>query len=115
MGSPVANASVTSPPNAIKLIKSSTSNPIPLPSKSHLKPNGVHRPVKSPPHQPATIEYSSSAPLPPSSSNHVQNGEEDEDVPSHLYEKLPAHTLESDGRGGKVPDYLRMILMCEPP
>jgi hypothetical protein len=70
--------------------------------------NGAHTPSfsKSPPHQSKTIEYTSSAPQPPTS--HAQNGEEDEDVPTHLYEKLPGHLLEN----GK-PDYLRMILMCE--
>lgn len=60
---------------------------------------------KSPTHQTSTIEYTSSAPLPPS--GHAQNGNEDEDFPAHLYEKLPPHMLEN----GK-PDYLRMILMC---
>lgn len=70
--------------------------------------NGDHTPSfsKSPPHQSKTIEYTSSAPQPPTT--HAQNGEEDEDVPTHLYEKLPKHMLEN----GK-PDYLRMILMCE--
>lgn len=63
---------------------------------------------KSPTHQTSTIEYTSSAPIPPSSSIHAQNGEEDEDIPYHLYDRLPSHMLE-DGK----PDYLRMILMCE--
>ncbi|RSH85552.1 hypothetical protein EHS25_003691 [Saitozyma podzolica] len=82
------------------------SKPVPAPAK----PNGtsaIHL-ATSPPHNPTTIEYASSAPLPPSSSKHAQNGEEDEDVPSHLYEKLPEHLL-SDG----TPDYLRMILMSK--
>ncbi|GFZ51813.1 Threonine deaminase [Saitozyma sp. JCM 24511] len=82
------------------------SKPVPAPSK----PNGASSAhlATSPPHNPTTIEYASSAPLPPSSSKHAQNGEEDEDVPSHLYEKLPEHLL-SDG----TPDYLRMILMSK--
>jgi hypothetical protein len=33
-------------------------------------------------------------------------------VPSHLYEKLPEHVMMTDERGRRVPDYLRMILMC---
>lgn len=68
----------------------------------------VHQaPLRSPTHASTTIEYTSSAPLPPSSSAHAQNGEEDEDIPTHLYDRLPSHMLE-DGK----PDYLRMILMC---
>jgi threonine dehydratase len=69
--------------------------------------NGSLSPLaKSPPHNPKTIEYASSAPV-PSSSKHAQDGTEDEDIPTHLYSKLPAHYLENG-----VPDYLRMILMC---
>jgi hypothetical protein len=34
-------------------------------------------------------------------------------VPEHLYEDLPEHFLQVDEKGRKVPDYLRMILMCE--
>lgn len=55
-----------------------------------------------------TLEYASTAPQ--ASSAHAGA---DEDVPAHLYAKLPRQYLER-GRGGKdVPDYLRMILMCE--
>ncbi|OCF45188.1 threonine ammonia-lyase, biosynthetic [Kwoniella heveanensis CBS 569] len=61
---------------------------------------------KSPP---SHMEYTSSAPFPPPSSKHSDN----EEVPSHLYEKLPSHILEDNGRGNKVPDYLRMILMSK--
>ena len=34
-------------------------------------------------------------------------------MPEHLYEDLPEHFLQVDEKGRKVPDYLRMILMCE--
>lgn len=61
------------------------------------------------------MEYSSSAPLPPSASNHAQNGEEDEAVPTHLYDMIPEHMFETNAQGQKVPNYLRMILMCEFP
>ena len=77
------------------------------PSSSSTK--GSHSLSRSPPNH--TLEYSSSAPVPPSSSKH-QNGYPDEPIPSHLYERLPAHLLKQ-GRKGKAPDYLRMILMCE--
>jgi threonine dehydratase len=43
----------------------------------------------------------------------VQNGTEDEDVPSHLYGRLPKHAMVKDEQGREVPDYLKMILMCE--
>lgn len=111
----ISNGSVISFLRLRQAKPSSDTDPLPAPNKPHLHTNGNgnHHLSKSPPHHPSTIEYSSSAPLPPSSSSHVQNGEEDEDIPSHLYGKLPAHALESDGRGGKVPDYLRLILMCE--
>ncbi|KAK8845478.1 threonine ammonia-lyase, biosynthetic [Kwoniella newhampshirensis] len=56
-----------------------------------------------------TIEYTSTAPYPPPSSQHDVN----ETVPSHLYDKLPSHLLEDNGKGEKVPDYLRMILMSK--
>jgi len=74
-------------------------------AKLHI--NGAASPSlsKSPPRQTQTIEYTSTAPAPPSS--HKQDGEEDEDVPTHLYDRLPSHML-IDGK----PDYLRMILMC---
>lgn len=55
----------------------------------------------------------SSAPEPPSSVRHTKNGIADEEVPDHLYEDLPEHFLQTDEKGRKVPDYLRMILMCE--
>ncbi|WRT63734.1 threonine ammonia-lyase, biosynthetic [Kwoniella shivajii] len=61
---------------------------------------------KSPP---SHMEYTSSAPFPPPSSKHDDN----EEIPSHLYEKLPSHLLEDNGKGFKVPDYLRMILMSK--
>jgi hypothetical protein len=54
----------------------------------------------------------SSAPEPPSSVRHTKSGIADEDVPDHLYEDLPEHFLQTDEKGRKVPDYLRMILMC---
>ncbi|WVR03496.1 threonine ammonia-lyase, biosynthetic [Kwoniella sp. DSM 27419] len=61
---------------------------------------------KSPP---SHMEYTSSAPFPPPSSKHQDN----EDVPSHLYEQLPAHMLMDNGKGSKVPDYLKMTLMSK--
>jgi uncharacterized Zn-finger protein len=112
---------------ALDLIVSPTSNPIPPPSNHHLptnlSPPTLTRTLKSKrsgsstsariPPTGSTIEYASSAPLPPSSSNHAQNGEEDEEVPSHLYGRLPKHVLVRDEKGREVPDYLKMILMCE--
>lgn len=83
-------------------------------SSNHLStsPLNSHLLSRSPPHAPP-IDYASSAPVPPSSSKHA-NGVEDEDIPSHLYEMLPEHLMVDAGNGkGKVPDYLRMILMCE--
>jgi len=75
--------------------------------------NGSLSPLaKSPPHNPSTIEYASSAPMPPAAFTHAQDGSDDKDIPYHLYDKLPAHYLEAGPRG-PVPDYLRMILMCE--
>lgn len=87
------------------------------------------------------LEYSSSAPLAtnghtdslPSStktnghlanaSNHSQLEAEQEknytlledqpDVPSHLYSRLPTHFLTKDDQGREVPDYLRMILLSK--
>ena len=38
----------------------------------------------------------------------------DEEVPDHLYDRLPEHLMTTDEKGRKVPDYLKMILMCEP-
>ncbi|WWC85912.1 threonine ammonia-lyase, biosynthetic [Kwoniella dendrophila CBS 6074] len=61
---------------------------------------------KSPP---SYMEYTSSAPFPPPSSKHDDN----EDVPSHLYEKLPEHIMQTNSKGQKVPDYLKMILMSK--
>jgi hypothetical protein len=43
---------------------------------------------------------------------HAADGTEDEAVPSHLYAKLPRNFI-TRGPKGDVPDYLRMILMCE--
>lgn len=107
---------------------SSNPNPIPPPSSHHLPTtstsptilsrtlktarSGSHSSARSPPTG-STIEYASSAPLPPSSSSHAQNGTEDEDVPTHLYGRLPRHVLVKDERGREVPDYLKMILMCK--
>nr|ODN92633.1 threonine ammonia-lyase, biosynthetic [Cryptococcus depauperatus CBS 7841] len=56
----------------------------------------------------AINEYSSAAPMPS-----LPAGHKDEVVPSHLYEKLPAHFLLQDENGNQVPDYLRMILMSK--
>lgn len=56
-----------------------------------------------------TIEYASTAPQ--ASSAHPEG--KDEEVPAHLYEKLPKQYLEKGKNGVDVPDYLRMILMCE--
>jgi hypothetical protein len=33
-------------------------------------------------------------------------------VPDHLYDRLPEHLMTTDEKGRKVPDYLKMILMC---
>lgn len=63
--------------------------------------------ARSPP-QPSVIEYMSTAPQPPSG----KHAQKDEDVPEHLYAELPEHFMRTDG-GRRVPDYLRMILMCE--
>lgn len=69
----------------------------------------AHRPAtqlsKSPP---TTNEYTSTAPIPALPPQHT-----DEAVPSHLYHSLPHHFLVDDAHGRRVPDYLRMILMCE--
>lgn len=82
------------------------------------KPNGLSTPStstahlsRSPPHAPP-IDYASTAPIPPSGSKHV-DGQEDEEVPDHLYSRLPEHLMTTDEKGRRVPDYLRMILMCE--
>ncbi|WWC99320.1 threonine ammonia-lyase, biosynthetic [Kwoniella sp. B9012] len=72
-----------------------------LPSSS-----SSHSFSKSPP---SYMEYTSSAPFPPTSAKHDDN----EDIPSHLYEKLPDHYLKVNGKGQKVPDYLKMILMSK--
>jgi hypothetical protein len=81
------------------------------------KPNGLSSPStstahlsRSPPNAPP-IDYASTAPIPPSGSKHV-NGQGDEEVPDHLYTRLPDHLMMTDEKGRKVPDYLRMILMC---
>lgn len=62
---------------------------------------------------PLQLEYSSSAPMPETPKVHtVANG--DPDVPSHLYERLPQHFLhKEEGSDELVPDYMRMILLCE--
>ncbi|ORX34730.1 tryptophan synthase beta subunit-like PLP-dependent enzyme [Kockovaella imperatae] len=59
-----------------------------------------------------TIEYSSSAPEPPNG-HHASSPNGIDDVPSHLYEKIPKHMMEVDKNGHRVPDYLRMILMSK--
>ncbi|KAL7418803.1 threonine deaminase [Cryptotrichosporon argae] len=59
------------------------------------------------PQNPSAIEYASSAPL-PAVTSHAQDGQHDEAVPTHLYDKLPRHLLENG-----TPDYLRMILMSK--
>lgn len=66
---------------------------------------------RSPPHAPP-IDYASSAPVPPSGSKHLNGHQGDEEVPDHLYERLPEHLMTVDEKGRKVPDYLKMILMC---
>ena len=76
--------------------------PLPSSSTAHLS--------RSPPHAPP-IDYASSAPVPPSGSNGHKG---DEEVPYHLYDRLPEHLMTTDEKGRKVPDYLKMILMCEP-
>ena len=62
---------------------------------------------------PLQLEYSSSAPMPQTQRTHtVQSG--DPAVPSHLYERLPKHFLhKEEGSEELVPDYMRMILLCE--
>jgi threonine dehydratase len=62
---------------------------------------------------PLQLEYSSSAPMPDMPKMHtVANG--DPDVPSHLYKRLPQHFLhKEEGSDQLVPDYMRMILLCE--
>lgn len=68
-------------------------------------PNSLSRsPVTS-----TTIEYASTAPQ--ASTAHAEG--QDEDVPAHLYAKLPRQYLEPGRTGKDVPDYLRMILMCK--
>nr|WRH23594.1 L-serine dehydratase [Naematelia aurantialba] len=90
-----------------------TTNPA-VPQPKPLVNGSLTHLSQSPPHQPSTIEYASSAPLPASSSKHAQNGQEDEEFPSHLYEKLPRHLLEISQDGtAQVPDYLKMILMSK--
>lgn len=37
----------------------------------------------------------------------------DDEVPKHLYDRLPGHMMTRDKMGREVPDYLKMILMCE--
>lgn len=56
-----------------------------------------------------TIEYASTAPQASTGHDEAQ----DEDVPAHLYQKLPRQYLEKGKGGQDVPDYLRMILMCK--
>lgn len=62
---------------------------------------------------PLQLEYSSSAPMPQTSKEHtVALG--DPEVPSHLYTRLPKHFLhKEEGSDELVPDYMRMILLCE--
>lgn len=43
----------------------------------------------------------------------MNGNQADEDIPDHLYDRLPEHLMTTDEKGRRVPDYLRMILMCE--
>lgn len=73
--------------------------------------NGSLSPLAKSPPTSSTIEYASSAPA--AATKHAADGTEDEAIPDHLYEKLPRNFLAVNGAGKSVPDYLRMILMCE--
>ena len=75
----------------------------PSSSKAHLSRSPAHAPP---------IDYASSAPVPPSGSKHLNGHSGDEEVPDHLYDRLPEHLMTTDEKGRKVPDYLKMILMC---
>lgn len=75
--------------------------------------NGSLSPLAKSPPSASTIEYASSAPA-AVSAKHAADGTEDEAVPDHLYAKLPRNFI-TRGAKGEVPDYLRMILMCECP
>ena len=90
------------------------SNPVAIPPRersgsaslsSARRPSSLSRsPVTA-----TTIEYASTAPQ--ASTAHAED--KDEDVPAHLYNKLPKQYLEKGKSGQDVPDYLRMILMCK--
>lgn len=73
--------------------------------------NGSLSPLAKSPPSTSTIEYASSAPA-AVSAKHAADGTEDEAIPDHLYAKLPRNFI-TKGPKGDVPDYLRMILMCE--
>jgi len=91
------DSSAVIPPNGHGLTSPSS-------SKAHLSRSPAHA---------SPIDYASSAPVPPSGSKHLNGHQGDEEVPDHLYDRLPEHLMTTDEKGRKVPDYLKMILMCE--
>ncbi|WWC66661.1 threonine ammonia-lyase, biosynthetic [Kwoniella pini CBS 10737] len=81
-------------------------NGLAIPSRANgISSSSSHSFSKSPP---SYMEYTSSAPFPPATKH-----DDNEEIPSHLYEKLPNHILETNSKGQKTPDYLKMILMSK--